>query len=144
MADEPKLTIREQVEARRDAQRVARAKAHAAEYEEHVGPLLLEHDDYEALEVPNAPVEFAGWVVLRRPRSAEVAKLRHIMWQDKTKGGATEAKAKAALELAEMCRVYPTAERYAALIETFPAVGDECGKKAYKIAEAGADADAKS
>ena len=137
-------SIREQVEERRESLRAARVKAHADEYEQQVGPLLLDHDDWEAIEIPDAPAELPGWVVLRRPRSAEVAKLRHIMWQDKSKSGAIEQKAKAALELAGYCREYPAADAYEKLVATFPAVGDECGKKAYKMAEAGADADAKS
>lgn len=122
-----------------------RAAKSKEEFDTNVEPLLFEHiGDYFEIECKDAPADYPQWVVIRRPNAGEHARVMHIMFEDSRKNGAVEAKAKAGLQLGAQCRVYPAKEEYERLVAAFPGVAAEVGKKAFQLAEAGADADAKS
>ena len=134
----------DRLKAAREAWEAAREKRSKQEWEEHVEPLLLEHvGEYFEVEIKAASADYSQWVVIRLPTKGEYAKLRFTMWDDK-KAGAIEAKAKAGRQLAECCRVWPSVEEYEKLVERYPDVAEQCGEAAFKLARAGADADAKS
>ncbi len=135
----------ERLAAARAAWANARAEKSKTEFDALVEPLLFEHiGEYFEIECKDAPAEFPQWVVIRRPNAGEHARVMHVMFEDSRKNGAVEAKAKAGLQLGAQCRVYPEADEYARLVKAFPGVAAEVGKKAFQLAEAGADADAKS
>ncbi len=132
-----------EIQAKRDAAKAARVKRDDAEMLGVVGELLLMNEEYYVVRVPDAAAELCGHVVMRPPTSGEFSMFRHTMFRDAKQAGITEARAKAGLQLAAQCRVYPDPEKYAALVDKYPAVADECGKAAYKAAEAGAEAEVK-
>ena len=131
------------IQAKRDGEAKAREKRDEDEMDQHVGPIMLGRSDVDYLHVPLAAAHLPGHIVLRLPKPAEIKMVRFHMWRDAKEAGAVEAKAKAGIQLAAQCLVYPSPEKYTELTETYASVGDEAGKKAFLMAGAGADADAK-
>ena len=132
-----------QIEAKQNKVKAARKARDEKEMAEQVLPIMLERDDVELVHAKHADPEFVGHVVLRRPNDGEMKKLNLTMWRDKKSLDDIEAKACSAPELARNCLVYPSHERYDALVLQYPAVGTECGEVAYKLAKAGIEAEVK-
>ncbi len=130
----------EQLQARSDDVKKKRAARDEKEMAEKVFPLLNENPDYDYLRAPDADPDFPGHVVLRPPKPGEVQRVRHMMFRERTEPGALEGKAKASLELGAACVVYPPRDEYERLTTRYPNLASEVGTKAWKMAEAGADA----
>lgn len=131
-----------------DADAVAREARDTAELDA-VFAALDEHGgtwDDNVLQVKDAPAEFAGHVVVRRPTKPETSRYRALIHRANVVSpdrGALEARTKAPGELAQSCVVYPDPDRYQQLVGFASAVPDSVFAIAMRLAEGGAREDAK-
>ncbi len=139
MSYEEKKAEIEKRRAERAAERLARD---TKELEGEVGDMLLS-DEMVLVRFPEADVSLPGHYVGRRPRAPEIARFKSIMWRDNAQRGAIEAKANAGADLARQCRVYPSAERYDALVDAHAMVPDRVAQALIEAAQAGAEAEGK-
>ena len=121
--------LQAKIQAAKDAERKARKDRSDKEFEE-IADLLISNPSHSLVEVEEAPVDLPGFVVLRIPKKAEFNKFRSTLW-----GSDLEAKSKAGIDLASVCVVYPSRDRYMALVEALPGVADRCGNVARSMAE---------
>lgn len=118
------------------AARAARDESEIAE----LADMLIEHEEYREVRVPQARPDLPGHVILRPPTKVEASKFRTILWSEKS---TAEMKSKAGLDMAASCVVYPSRERYQALIEAFPMVADQCSLAVKEAAEGGSQREVK-
>lgn len=135
----------EQIEAAREErkakQELARREQMAVDLEA-VDALEIEHGDSNVatIEVPYQP----GLPVLlacRAPKSVEIKRYRDRV-KERSNGKPGDALG-AAVELAACCRIYPSAELYAALLEVRPGLDTQLGVEALKLASGKAASEGK-
>jgi hypothetical protein len=129
-----KLSPMERIELARAAAREQREKRDLAELAA-LEEMLVAHPEYAVVHVPNAAPDLPGHIVIRPPSAPEVAKFRTTIWNDKAD---VETKSKAGILLAKACKVYPSEERFLALVAAHPMAADAASIEVKKLAEGGA------
>jgi hypothetical protein len=132
----------EAIEARRAARKEALQQAHDAQRVkdlEAIDALEIEHGDSNiaTLEVPYTP-DLPTMIAVRCPKPVEVKRYRDRV--KPKKDGSPGDSLGGALELAAVCRVYPDADTYAALLEARPGVDAQLGLLAIQLSAGKAEA----
>jgi len=128
------MSIEDILKKRADA-RASRSARAEAELETQTD--LLENPDNGFCIFDNVPEDLPCVVIVRRPNRDEIDRYRAIIWRNKDERGATEAKAKAAPQLARGCVLYPEKGKYDQLVDKVSMVPDAVARECIKLAEGG-------
>ncbi len=138
------MSALEAIEAKRAARKAKLDEQHAEQLAtdlEAVDALETEHGDSNVavLRVPFTPGQPA-LCAARCPNTHEIKRYRDRIRKDGGKGDPVAA----AEEIAAVCRVYPDADTYKAMLDARPGIHVQLGVEAVKLASGQADADQKS
>lgn len=136
------MSTLDEIQAKREAARkqiTEKAAERKAQDLAAIFDLEVQHGatNIAVIEVPFSSEDLPVCVAVRTPKSAEVARYR-----DRVRGDDADT-ARAAIELAESCLVYPDAETFARQVKARPGINTQCGVQAIRLAAGKAESEGK-